>query len=171
MGQRIFSGCACDEQHEHVRNVKLQRIRGVPSLAVVTAVAALAGCGGSDKDSPPAQKPQSATVSGSQRGILTTVDALQTASRKGDGRTICAELFTPQLVKSVEAAAKRSCAKEVRQRLFTPDAEISVGRDIKVSGDRGTAVVLEQNGNVSTLSMLKQSSQWRIDRVAAKKSG
>ena len=97
-------------------------------------------------------------VSGSERGILATVDALQTASRKGDGRTICGDLFTPQLVKSVEAAAKRSCAKEVRKRLFAPDAEISVGRDIKVTGDRGTAVVREQNGNVSTLSLLRQSS-------------
>jgi hypothetical protein len=79
---------------------------------------------------------------------------------------ICGDLFTAQLVESVEAASKRSCAKEVRKRLFTPDAEISVGRDITVKGDRGTAVVREQNGNVSTLSLLKQSSQWRIDRVA-----
>jgi hypothetical protein len=143
----------------------LQRIHGVPSLAVVAAVAALAGCGGSDKDTPSAQKSPQA-VSGSERGILATVDALQTASRKGDGRMICGDLFTAQLVKSVEAASKRSCAKEVRKRLFTPDAEISVGRDITVKGDRGTAVVREQNGNVSTLSLLKQSSQWRIDRVA-----
>ena len=135
----------------------------------MTAVAALAGCGGSDDAStPPAQKPQAA-VSGSERGILATVDALQTASRKGDGRRICADLFTPQLVRSVEAAAKRSCAREVRTRLFTPDAEISVGRDIKVSGDRGAAVVREQNGNVSTLSMLRSSKQWRINRVAPKK--
>ena len=137
----------------------------------MTAVAALAGCGSSDKDSTPAQKPQAAVVSGSERGILTTVDALQTASRKGDGRAICGDLFTPQLVKSVEAAAERSCAKEVRKRLFTPDAEISVGRDIKVTGDRGSAVVREQNGNVSTLSLLKQSSQWRIDRVVLVKPG
>jgi hypothetical protein len=147
----------------------LQRIHGVPSLAVVVAaVAALAGCGGSAKDSPSVQKsPQAVSaVSGSERGILATVDALQTASRKGDGRMICGDLFTPQLVKSVETAAKRTCAKEVRKRLFTPDAEISVGRDITVNGDRGTAVVREQNGNVSTLSLLKQSSQWRIDRVA-----
>ena len=68
------------------------------------------------------------------------------------------DLFTPQLVKSVEASAKRSCAKEVRKRMFAPDAEISVGRDIKVTGDRGTAVVREQNGNVSKLSLVRQSA-------------
>ena len=110
-------------------------------------------------------------LTGSERGILATVDALQTASRKGDGRAVCADLFTPELVKSVEATAKRSCAKEVRKRMFAPDAEISVGRDIKVTGDRGTAVVREQNGNVSKLSLVKQSSQWRIDRVIAETSG
>jgi hypothetical protein len=146
----------------------MQRPRAVPSLAVLTAVAALAGCGGSDKPSPSAQK-SSQPVSGDQRGILATVDALQTASRKGDGRTVCANLFTPKLVKSVETAAKRSCPKEVRKRLFAPDAAISVDRNIKVTGDRGTAVVREQNGNVSALSLVKQNGEWRIDGVTPQK--
>jgi hypothetical protein len=148
----------------------MQRLRAMPGLAVVTIAAALAGCGSSESKSPATQKP-SQPVSGAQRGILATVDALQTASRKGDGRMICGEIFTPELVKSVEASAERSCAKEVRQRLFAPDAEISIGRDLKVAGNRGTAVVREQNGNVSTLSLAKQSGQWRIDRVTPQKSG
>jgi hypothetical protein len=148
----------------------MQRLRAVSRLAAATAVVALAGCGGSDKPSPPAQK-SSQPVSSDQRGILATVDALQTASRTGDGKTICGDLFTPQLVKSVEKAAMRSCAKEVRQRLFTPDAEISVSRDIKIAGASGAAVIHEQNGRVSTLSLLKQSGQWRIDRVTPHASG
>jgi len=145
-------------------------LRAVTSLAVATAVAGLAGCGGSDKKPPSAQTPSPA-VSGDERGILATVDALQTASRKGDGRTICTDLFTPQLAKSVEAAAKRSCAKEVRQKVFAPDAEIAVSRDIKVTGDRGKATIREQNGHISTLSLVKRSGQWRIARVTPQKSG
>jgi hypothetical protein len=140
----------------------------MPGLAVVTAFAALAGCGGSD-EKPATAKTPSASVSGNQRSILATVDALQTASRKGDGQKVCAELFTPQLAKSVEAAANRSCAQEVRRSMFTPDAELSVGRNIDVTGDRGTAVIQEQNGNVSKLSFVKQSGQWRIDRVTPQK--
>jgi hypothetical protein len=153
----------------------MQRLHGMRGLAAVVAVAGLAGCGGSDSGTPTAQKPaakkpaQAVTVS--ERGILATVDALQTASRKGDGRAVCVELFTPQLRKSVEVSAKRSCAKEVRKRMFAPDAEISVGRDIKVTGQRGTAVVREQNGNVSRLSLVRQSAQWRIDGVTPEKSG
>jgi hypothetical protein len=152
----------------------MQRLHGMQGMAVAVAVIALAGCGSSDDGSPATPKASAKTapaVTVSERGILATVDALQTASRKGDGRAVCLDLFTPQLVKSVEATAKRSCAKEVRKRMFAPDAEISVGRDIKVTGDRGTAVVREQNGNVSKLSLVRQSAEWRIDGVRPEKSG
>jgi hypothetical protein len=142
----------------------MQRLQSVRYVAVLASIVALAGCGGPDSGSPAAAKPVT-PISGSERGVLATVDALQTASRKGDGRAVCADLFTAQLVKSVEASARRSCAKEVRRRMFAPDAEISVGRDIKVTGDRGSAVVREQNGNVSKLSLVRQSAQWRIDGV------
>jgi hypothetical protein len=148
----------------------MQRFHAMRGLAVVTALGALAGCGSSDKAATSAPKPAQA-ITGSERGILATVDALQTASRKGDGRAVCVNLFTPQLVKSVEASAKRSCAKEVRKRMFAPDAQISVSRDIKVTGGRGTAVVREQNGNVSKLSLVRQSAEWRIDSVTPEKSG
>jgi hypothetical protein len=146
----------------------MQGFRTVPSLAI--AIAAIVGCGSADKKPASDQKPAQ-PVSGDQRGILATVDALQTASRKGDGRGICANLFTPRLVKSVEAAAKRSCAKEVRKNLFAPNAEIAVSRDITVIGDRGRATIREQNGNVSTLALVKQNGQWRIDRVTPQKAG
>jgi predicted small lipoprotein YifL len=141
-----------------------------PRLALLTMVAALAGCGGSS-DGPSSVPEASAAVSKDQRTILATVEALQVASRKGDGKGVCADLFTPALVKSVEAAAKRSCAKEVRQRLFSRDAAISVSRNIEVAGDRGTAIVREQNGNVSKLSMIKHHARWRIDSVTAQNAG
>ena len=144
-----------------MRNVPSQRLHLVLSL---TVVAALAGCGGSEKGPPSTAQGTAPSASGDQRGILATVDALQSASREGNGATICGEIFTPRLVKSVEAAAKRSCAKEVGER-FTPDTEISIGRDIELTEGRGTAFVREQNGNSSRLSLVKRSGQWRIDRV------
>lgn len=153
----------------------MQFLRVVPSLAVVMAVAAVAGCGRSAETSTSSQKPSvpkpSQPVSQDERGILATVDALQNASRKGDGRTVCGELFTPRLVQSVEASATRSCAKEVRERIFAPDSTISVGKDIRVTDDRGTAVIRESNGNVSTLFLVKRNAQWRIYRVTPLKSG
>lgn len=146
----------------------MQRLTLWSRFILIAGVIALAGCGGDEKE-PSDQKP--ATVSGDQRSILATIDTLQTASRDGDGDAVCDDVFTRELSKSIEAAAKQSCAKEVRQRLFAPDAEISVSRDIEIAGRRGTATVQEQNGNVSELSFVKQDAQWRIDRVTPQKTG
>jgi hypothetical protein len=93
------------------------------------------------------------------------VDSLQTASRSGDGATICQTVFTAKLARSVQTASKRSCASEVRRNVFSPTEQISVGRDIRIKGDSATAVIREQNGRVSTLSLLKQAGRWRIDRL------
>ena len=146
----------------------MQRLTLWSRFILIAGVIALAGCGGDEKE-PSDQKP--ATVSGDQRSILATIDTLQTASRDGDGDAVCDDVFTRELSKSIEAAAKQSCAKEVRQRLFAPEAEISVSRDIEIAGRRGTATVQEQNGNVSELSFVKQDAQWRIDRVTPQKTG
>lgn len=139
------------------------------SLIVLALGAALTGCGGSDTSStttataPPA-------ASSEQRGILDTVDALQAASRKGDSRTICRTLFTRSLVRSIEKAAKGSCARAVRKS-FSPGESISVSRDVQVTGDRGSAMIREQNGNVSTLYFVKQADRWQIDRVQPQSGG
>jgi len=139
-----------------------------PALAVLAVSILLAGCGDSDKETPTERKAPT-TVSGDQRGILGTVEALQTASRNDDGQGICTDIFTAQLVRSIETTAKRSCVKEVSDTLVSPDAAISVGRDIEVTGSRATATIREQNSNVSKLFLLKQAGQWRIDRVVAQK--
>jgi len=131
-------------------------------LAVLLAAAALPGCGGSDED--PDTRTTS-TVDRDQRGILETIDELQTASLRGDGRKICADIFTPQLARSVAKASMQDCAKEVREKLFRADESISVQRGVEVDGIRATAVIREQNGDVSTLHMLKRAARWRIDRI------
>ena len=129
------------------------------ALAGLCVTAALAGCGGSDDKQP------AGAVQESQRGILATVDVLQTASQAGDGAKICSSVFTASLVRSIEKASKRACAVEVKENLFTPGESISAGRDITVEGDAGTADIREQNGNVSTLHLVKQAGAWRINRV------
>jgi hypothetical protein len=133
-----------------------------PSKMVLVAVlvaAVLPGCGDSD------DKQATGAVQDDQRGILATVDALQTATRAGDGAKVCSRLFTKSLVRSIEKASKQACATEVEENLFKPDESISVGRNITVKGDTGTAVIREQNGNVSALHLVAQGAAWRIDRV------
>ena len=74
-------------------------------------------------------------------------------------------LFTKELARSIKAAANRSCATEVRERLISPHERISVGREIRVKGDHATAVIREQNGNTSTLFLVKQGGRWQIERL------
>ena len=125
----------------------------------LAAAASFAGCGGSDK------KDQAPTVSSEQRAVLGTIDALQAASRSGNARKICQEIFTPALADSIRQASKRSCEKEVSATLVTPDAELSVARQIDIRGPRATATVREQNGNTSKVFLVKQAGQWRIRGV------
>ena len=149
-------------------NKELQMRAWIPAVAICAVAMAIGGCGGSRGGS--AAKVPGAQATGDQRAILDTIDRLQSASRQGDGATICRLVFTANLVRSVEAAANRSCASEVRRNVFSPNEEISVGRDIRIRGSAATAVIQEQNGRTSTLSLLKQAGEWRIDRLTPRKA-
>jgi hypothetical protein len=129
------------------------------TLTVLLAAAALSGCGGSD------DKQTTRATRDDQRGIIGTVDALQTASRAGDGATVCSRVFTTSLAHSIERASKHGCAAEVKKHLFKHNALFSLQRNITVKGDTGIAQIREQNGNVSTLHVVRQDGAWRINRV------
>jgi hypothetical protein len=140
-------------------------VRGGTGL-LATALAA-AGCGGSDKpaSTQPSTTTQPLSLEGDQRGVLETIDALQTAAGEDESAKICADLFTAKLRRSIEAASKRSCASEVRTRLFDPKTSISVQRDFQVDGAKATAVIRDQSGRSSTLHLVRQGDVWRIDRL------
>jgi hypothetical protein len=140
------------------------------SLILLTSIAVLTGCGGSEKGSSSGAKAPAA-VSTDQRSVLAAVGALEQASRQGDGNAICANLFTAKLVKSIEAAANRSCGREVKERLFSADAALSVSRTITVTRNRSSAIVREANGDVSRLSFVKRNAGWRISGIEAERSG
>jgi hypothetical protein len=91
---------------------------------------------------------------------------LQTASRDGDGRRICNEIFTPKLSDSVtRSSGTGSCATEVKAKLFAPDAQIEVQSVDVQDASNATATVEEANGNVSNVFLVKQGDTWRIRSV------
>jgi hypothetical protein len=105
--------------------------------------------GGSDKDA--------------VRQVLTD---LQTASREGDGERICDQIFTPKLSNLVTSSSTSgSCATEVREKLFSRDAQIEVESVVVPDESNATATVVEANGNTSTVFLVKQSGRWRIRSV------
>ena len=132
----------------------MTRMKTAGLLLALAVVAPLGGCFGGGDDG---------SDSDAVNQVLTD---LQSASRDGDGSRICDEIFTPKLAASVSRNAKSgNCAKEVKAKLFSPDAEIDVEKIDLPDESSATATVKEANGNVSKVFLVKQDGQWRIRGV------
>jgi len=141
------------------------RLTGLAAAAVVTTATALAGCGGSSSDDTKATSVKTTKAEGNA-AVKQVMADLQTASRAGDGRRICTQIFTPKLANSVTASAKSgSCAKEVKKKLFSPTALITVQNVDVPNTANATATIKEANGNLSTVFLVMQSGRWRIRSV------
>jgi hypothetical protein len=136
--------------------------RGVAvRVAAVACVAAgLPGCGGGEAKKPP---PPGDTERAAVKRVLAD---LQAASRAGQGKRICNDIFTVKLANSVTRSSKSgSCAREVRNNLFSRQTQITVQRIDMGTASDATATVTEQNGNTSKVFLVKQAGQWRIRGV------
>ena len=134
-------------------------------LAAVAVVSALAGCGSSSEKKPVGDTSSKAE---NETAVKQVMSDLQTASRAGDGKRICTQIFTPKLANSVTKSAKSgSCAKEVKKKLFSPKAQITVQNVDVPNPANATATIKEANGNTSTVFLVKQSGRWRIRSVQA----
>jgi len=131
-----------------------------PLVALACVAVLLGGCGGGDNTEKP-------PVGDAERKAVTRVLAdLQAASRAGDGKRICNSIFTVKLANSITRSARSgSCAREVRNNLFSPRTRIAVDRVTVTDPADATAVVTEQNGNTSKVFLVKQAGQWRIRGV------
>ena len=130
------------------------------SLVALIALGAIAGCGGSGGGG-------GGGGGGDQEAAVRKVMSdLQAASREGDGARICNQIFTPKLADSVTSSAKSgSCAEEVKAKVFSPKAEITVD-DVTVSdASNAEATIKEQNGKSSSVFLVKQGGEWRVRSV------
>jgi hypothetical protein len=145
-----------------MRNTR-SSLAGLTAAVVVTAAAGLAGCGSSSGDQPSGD---TSSESGNSTAVKQVMADLQTASRAGDGKRICAQIFTPKLADSVtSSAASGSCSKEVKLKLFSDKAQIAVQNVDVPNAANATATIKEANGNTSTVFLVKQSGRWRIRSV------
>ena len=158
-------GAGCAPERNHMSGTR-QRLSALAALGVLTAV--LAGCGsGSGADSTK-EKPVAVTKAAENTAVKQVMADLQTASRAGDGKRICTQIFTPKLANSVTGSAvSGSCAKEVKKKLFSRKAQIAVQNVDVPNAANATAVIKEANGNTSTVFLVKQSGRWRIRSVQA----
>jgi hypothetical protein len=140
-----------------MRNTRTGSRRTFAVVAVAVLVA-VGGCGGGN-----ASGDQKAT---DEKDVARVMSDLQTASRAGDGQRVCGQIFTPKLADSVTKAAKSgSCATEVKKKLFSPNAKITVENVDVQNPANATATIKEANGNTSSVFLVKQSGRWRIRSV------
>jgi hypothetical protein len=140
--------------------------RALATVAAVAMVAAMAGCGASSDQKTTGA--DTATKAADNTAVAQVLADLQSASRAGQGNRICTQIFTPKLADSVTvSAASGSCAKEVKKKLFSRQAEIVVQNLTVANAANATATVKEANGNVSTVFLVKQSGRWRIRSIQA----
>ena len=126
----------------------------------------LGGCGGGE----PAASDASASkvTAATSAAVRQVMSDLQTASRAGDGKRICTQIFTPKLADSVTtSAASGELRREVRHKLFSRRAGLAVQSIIVSDPVNATATVKEASGNTSTVFLVKQSGRWRIRSVQA----
>lgn len=131
--------------------------RLIAALAV-SCVLGLAACGGDDDEG------NAGRFEGEEAKVATVIDRLGDSAREGDVKTICEELITPELQKSVREASRSSCAEEFEQNIVSEDTRFRV-ESVAVRGANATAVVTDQRDRRSNVALVKSGENWRIARI------
>jgi hypothetical protein len=136
--------------------------RSVAVLTAILAGSAFAACGGGGE-------PEGANAkrfSGEKKRVAAVVDELEAASRDGDAKRICDDLFSDKLAGVISVRAGGTCEDQVRKRQLRKNASITV-LSLRVGSAAANADVEEQNQNRTTLKLVKLDGDWRIDSITA----
>ncbi len=125
----------------------------VAGLALV-----LAGCGGDDGGS------NADRFEGDEQQVAEVVDRLEEAARSSDVKTICEDLITVDLQRSVRQASGTSCGDEFTRNIVSDETRYEVG-DVTVDGEQASAKVTDQADRESTIQFQRVDDDWRIARI------
>jgi hypothetical protein len=121
-----------------------------PSVALLLAFAALAGCGGGPTD---------------EEQVRSTVDAFSRATAAKDYDKMCKQLLAPKLLEQVRQAGLPCEVALSKGLAAVKDPKLSIGA-IKVDGDKATADVRTSAAGEppsrDTLDLTKINGQWKI---------
>lgn len=133
------------------------RIRAAAPLVALSLL--LGACGGSEEGA------NAKRYSGESKRVAAVVDDLQGASRSGDAKHICDDIFTDKLAGTISVRAGSTCETRVKKQQVNKSAKLTV---LSLSLARGTTaqvLVREQNGHRTRLTLVKQDGDWRIDSI------
>ena len=136
------------------------RLRGtkriVYALALSATVVAI-GCGGDDDD----VNNNADNYEGTEAEVAQVIDDLGNAGRDGDGTKICEDIFTADLVKSIERGAGQSCESEVDDNLEQDEYELEID-SLEVDGDSATVGTTDQKDRSALLRLQRIDGAWRV---------
>lgn len=131
-------------------------------LGIALAVALpVTGCGGGGGNG---DGKNAKLFTGEKKQVAQVIDDLVAASHAGKPDMICTQIFTPGLAQAIAKRNKKTCRDVVQAQLVNPNEDISVTA-LKLNGSSALVTVREQNKNASSLSLTKQSGEWRINAI------
>jgi hypothetical protein len=131
-------------------------VRTPVAIALLTAAAALAGCGG---DVDPLEG-----FTGRDRGVVATVVAYNAAARNGDARAVCRDILS----REAKAPLGQECVRRMTAALRTIDQQGIEAVAVRYKGDTAIATVVTgagENPRSGTLALVQEDGLWRIARV------
>ena len=135
-------------------------VRRLP-FAVVLVIPALAGCGAASTSD------NAKDFKGDQKAVAQSIDDFSKAARDSDEKEICTSLLARDLVRRLDASAKR-CTGAVSDQLDAAgDNKIDV-KTIVVAGSNATATVVSKvdgHDRRQTLRLVDENGRWRLTGV------
>ncbi len=130
-------------------------MRKTVAVVALGALMMAAGCGGDDAES------NADKFGGDEQEVAEVVDRLGASAREGDVKTICEDLITVGLQRSVRQASGTSCGEEFTKNVVSDDTRYEVD-DVTVQGERASAKVVDQEDRRSTIQLQRVGGDWRI---------
>jgi ketosteroid isomerase-like protein len=138
-------------------------------ITAVLAAAALAACGGGERE-PPAQAPKATAADPDEQAVRATLERYAAAVRAGDAELICKQLMSRAVLAKIDALGG-DCARDFiadRVREGGPNFRLTV-RSVSIQGNRamtrGEAV--ESDGpRSSPQPLVREQGGWRLTTEA-----
>jgi hypothetical protein len=125
----------------------------LPFLLVLAAV--LSGCTTTGSSS------SSKKFAGAAGDVSKAVDDLQAAGQRKDAGKLCTQLLARSLVSQIDESGA-TCTAELDKALADADDFKLDVRDVKVSGSKATATVLQGDpGSTRTIEFVREDNRWK----------
>jgi hypothetical protein len=129
------------------------------TAALCAAALPLVACGGDEGEN-------EKRYDGELKEVAAVVDAFQVASREGDARRICEQLFSDELAQTVTSQGG-SCVGRVRRTVVDKEAELRL-ESLRKDGERqAVGRLVDQKGRRSVLYFARtRDDAWVITNIA-----